>query len=405
MRCAGAMAALLLLAVAGTTVQALEVTGDLSLQPRWYPQSPAWPGQRSGTVGLVLEPTLYTDITATASVTLTPYYRFDSADSRRTHEDVREAYLLTYGQWGEHDWELRLGVDRVFWGVAEVHNLVDIINQVDLVEHPRDRPKLGQPMAHLTLSGDWGLAEAFVLPYHRKRTYPGHKGRMRSRHSIDEHALYESGARARHVDAAFRYSHALGVLDFGLSTFVGTSREPSFVVQPRTPTDLSLVPYYGQIRQYGIDAQLTTDPWLYKLEAIYRTDARNLLGQEEDYGAFIVGFERALYGVLDSSADLTLLAEWLYDERGARAISAWQHDLFLSGFLALNDVPGTEILVGLLSDLRYETRILNMEIKRRLKGNWSMRLESFVNLQVDRKDLTYDGQRDSFVGAELTYSF
>ena len=73
--------------------------------------------------------------------------------------DLREAYLLMHGDWGESFWELRLGLDRVFWGVAELHNLVDIVNQLDLVEHPRDRPKLGQPMAHLTVSGDWGIAE------------------------------------------------------------------------------------------------------------------------------------------------------------------------------------------------------------------------------------------------------
>ena len=65
---------------------------------------------------------------------------------------------------GENTWELRLGLDRVFWGVAELHNLVDVVNQLDLVEHPRDRHKLGQPMAHLTISGSWGVAETLLLP-------------------------------------------------------------------------------------------------------------------------------------------------------------------------------------------------------------------------------------------------
>ena len=109
--------------------------------------------------------------------------------------------------------ELRLGFDRVFWGVAELHNLVDIVNQVDLVEHPRDRPKLGQPMAHLTISGDWGVAESFLLPWHRKRAFPGRFGRHRSRYPIDDDALYESGAEERHVDFAFRYGNAVGPLD------------------------------------------------------------------------------------------------------------------------------------------------------------------------------------------------
>ncbi len=409
MRTTCAIAALVLAAGAVLEVQALDLSGDLSLQARGYPESPAHPGQRSSTVGWVLEPTLHGELSHTTSFTFTPLYRFDTADSRRTHADLREAYLLRYGEWGGHSWQLRAGVDRVFWGVAEVHNLVDIVNQIDLVEHPRDRPKLGQPMLQLAVSGDWGLAESFVLPYHRRQTFPGRSGRLRAGRLIEDDAAYESGAEERHVDVAFRYSHAVGVLDIALSAFSGTSREPRFVVDPdagSTPgMDAPLLPFYEQIRQFGLEAQLTTEPVLYKLEAIRRHGAQNLLGEGEDYGAFIVGVERTLYTLFDSPYDLTLLGEWLYDERGSRATSAWQNDVYLTGFLSFNDVQGTELIVGLLADLRYNTRTLNLEFKRRLAGSWSMRLETFANLGSDRKDLTYDGRRDSFAGAELIFSF
>jgi len=75
---------------------------------------------------------------------------------------------------------LRLGVDRVFWGVVESRSLVDIVNQTDLVEHPDEKTKLGQPMAHVTWSGDWGALEVFGLTGHRPRTFPGRHGRLRS---------------------------------------------------------------------------------------------------------------------------------------------------------------------------------------------------------------------------------
>ncbi len=150
MRARGAIAALLFAATAGAEARPLDLSGEASLQARWYPESPAFRDQRSSTGGLVLEPTLYGEAGGQTSFTVTPFYRYDSADPERTHADLREAYLLTYGEWGEESWELRLGLDRVFWGVAELHNPVDIVNQPDLVEHPRDRPKLGQPMAHLT---------------------------------------------------------------------------------------------------------------------------------------------------------------------------------------------------------------------------------------------------------------
>ena len=127
----GAIAALALMVPWGAAAQTVDFSGDLSLQTRWYPESPAFSGQRNGSGGMVIEPTLYWDIAESASFTLTPLYRYDSADSRRTHADLREAYLLMYGDWGENAWELRLGVDRVFWGVVELHNLVDVVNQFD----------------------------------------------------------------------------------------------------------------------------------------------------------------------------------------------------------------------------------------------------------------------------------
>ncbi|MXW51966.1 MAG: hypothetical protein F4X81_00275 [Gammaproteobacteria bacterium] len=409
MRSGGALAALALLVAAGAGAQSFDLSGDLSLQGRWYPRSPAFPGQRSSTAGMVVEPTLHADLTANASFTLTPLYRYDSADSRRTHADLREAYFLMYGGWGDNAWELRLGLDRVFWGVAELHNLVDVVNQLDLVEHPRNRPKLGQPMAHLTVSGDWGMAEAFVLPYHRKRTFPGRGGRLRSGYPIDKSAAYESGAEERHVDFAARYSNAVGILDLGLSAFRGTSREPAFLFGepsgPSSATEPSLTPYYEQIRQFGVDAQITTGPWLIKTEAIHRAGASNLLGQEEDYQAYIFGLERSLHGLFGSSADLTVLAEWLYDDRGRRAPSIWANDLFIAAFLALNDVRTTEAAVGILGDLRHNARSLNLELKRHLSQNWTMRLEAIIPLQSDPRDLTYAGRRDSFVGVDFTYSF
>ena len=408
MRLSVAIAGLALMTAAGAGAQILEFSGDASLQARWYPESPAFAGQRSSTGGLVVEPTLYGDVGPRTSFTVAPLYRYDSADSRRTHVDVREAYFLTHGNWGDNSWELRLGLDRVFWGVAELHNLVDVVNQLDLVEHPRDRPKLGQPMAHLTVSGDWGIAESFVLPYHRKRTFPGRSGRLRSSFQIDEDALYESGAEERHVDVAFRYSNSVGLLDFGLSAFAGTSREASFRLGRQSEAHATvprLIPYYEQIRQFGFDAQLTTEPWLYKMEAVHRSGAANLLGQEEDYSAFVFGMERTLYALFDSTADLTFLAEWLYDDRGDQATSVWANDLFIAGFLAFNDVRGTELVAGLLGDLRHDYRALSMELKRRLSDSWSLRVEVIANLSADPRDLTYDGRRDSFLGAGLTYSF
>ena len=130
---------------------------------------------------------------------------------------------MLFGEIGDDEWELRLGVDRVFWGVAESRHLVDIINQIDLVEHPYKELKMGQPIAHLTWSGDWGAVEIFGMPYHRTRTFPGRPGRLRFPLVVDtENAAYESGSGRWHPNLAARYSHSLGPFDIGMSVFDGS---------------------------------------------------------------------------------------------------------------------------------------------------------------------------------------
>ncbi|MYC26356.1 MAG: hypothetical protein F4X56_10645 [Gammaproteobacteria bacterium] len=392
-----------------TVAQTFDVNSEISLQGRWYPQSPIFLEQKSSTMGAVAKTTLYVEIAPKTSFTFTPLYRYDSADSQRTHGDVREAYFLMYGDWKNNSWELRLGQASVYWGVTELYNLVDIVNQTDLVEHPRNRPKLGQPMVHLTLSGEWGIAESFLLPYHRKRTFPGPTGRLRSRFPISDNASYEHRDEENHVDVAFRYSNSVGPYDFGFSVFVGTNREPTFLAsgqsEPTTYENLTLQPHYEQIEQFGLDVQLTTSALLYKFEAIQRNGMRNLFGEEENYHAVILGTEHTIYNLFNSSASLTVLAEWLYDGRGSRSTNVWTNDLFLSGFLSFNDVAGTEFVAGLLADLDYDYRALNLEFKRRLSDSWTMRFESIVNLSSDPADLTYDGRKDSFVGMDFTFGF
>lgn len=407
-----------------------EFSGSLRLESRGYPESAAYLGQRSLTSGFVAEPTLILEDEEGRSFTLTPFFRYDSADTRRTHTDLHEAYLLLFGEMGEGEWEVRLGFDRVFWGVTELNHLVDIVNQTDLVEHPDEEAKLGQLMAHLTWSGDWGVAELFALPWHRERTFPGRHGRLRAALVVDPDLVeYESGAGARHLDVAARYSHSFGPLDLGLSVFHGTSREPVLRpaafrpilddsatpildgdgTPPLAPT--ALAPYYAQIRQLGLDAQVTADAWLFKLEAIHRSGASSLpsdrypLGREEDYAAFALGTEYTFYSVFESASDLGLLGEWSYDDRGRRSTNQFQNDVFLGARLAFNDVDGTELVAGLVADTDYSTHSITVEGSRRLSDRWSMRLEAVAFFTVDEADPVFASRRDSFLGLDMVYHF
>lgn len=386
-----------------------ELFGQIRIENRWYPENPAYPGQSELASGIVFEPELYLESVHGWSFTLVPFLRYDSADPHRSHADLREAYFLLLGEIGDGEWELRLGMDRVFWGVVESNHLVDIINQTDLIEHPDEEVELGQLMAHATWSGNLGVAELFILPHHRERTFPGREGRLRSSLVVDDdHPSYEHGAEEWHLDFAARYSQNFGPFDVGISYFDGTSRDP--LLRPQASRkhegELVLVPHYEQIRQFGIDAQLTTDEWLFKLEAIHRSDSQNLRFAEEDYAAFVIGAEYTFYSVFESAADFGVLAEWCYDERGKDATNVFDDDFLVGIRAAFNDVQNTEVFASLLKDRDYSTSAFVIEFRRRITNQWSADVELFSLLNVERKDAQLDPIRqDSFLEFRLNYNF
>ncbi len=386
-----------------------ETWGAIELQSRVYPAKPSYPQQKDNDFGLALTPTFHFENEVGHSFTLTPFVRYDASDSERTHTDLREAYFLTFGYLGDLEWEFRIGIDQIFWGIAESSNPVNIVNQTDLVEHPSGKEKLGQPMLHGTFSGELGGLDLFVLPFHRPRTFPGQSGRLRTAVPVlsDGNSIeYEHRSGKRHVDLAARYSHSVGPVDFGLSYFKGTSREPVLIPVP-IESPLNLKQRYNQIRQFGLEFQFTQDAFIGKAEIINRQGIFDWQGTDRtSHNVFVVGGEYALHGVFGSDADLTLFAELNRDGRGLRATTALQNDLFLAARYALNDVNDTNFTVSLLDDLDYETRSLNLEFNRRLNDSVSLKVEALKFLDTDGNDgAAWQIRNDEFVSVNLKFSY
>lgn len=380
-----------------------EISGTVSFEHRGYLDDPAYSGQRSSLTSLTANVTFYIEDDDYRSFTLTPNFRYDAVDSERNLADLKEAYYLTFGDIGQSEWELRLGFDQVFWGVVESRNIVDIVNQTDIADNPDEKSKLGQLMAHLTVTGDRGTLELFAMPFHRLRTYPGTNGRFRTLFPVDNNrATYESEHEERNVDWAAQYSNSIGLLDFGISTFYGTSREPKLVP---IPTDGVLIPHYETIRQYGIYGQVTTGPYLFKLEAIDRRGASNKFGQKENYKAYILGAEYSFYSLFDSQIDMTLFVERTYDTRKSRATNAFEDDIFLTSLFTFNDVNSTEFVVGTLVSKDQESQTLALEYSRRLTDQWALELDSLFVLNANSNDALKPVENDSFIALKLNYSF
>ena len=202
-------------------------------------------------------------------------------------------------------------------------------------------------------------------------------------------SLYESGRRQRHVDYAIRYSHSVGLVDFGLSGFKGTVRSPTLrPVAGNGGSPTELIPYYEQISQVGLDVQLTLESALLKFEAIGRDGelnkpgaANNFMGSKDNYDAYVIGGEYSFYSVFGTDSDLTLVGEWNYDSRGRSARTSLERDWFFGTRFAFNDTQDTELKVGMIEDSGFDSTLFTAEFNRRISDSYSLELELFKKYQ------------------------
>ncbi|MGD8842261.1 MAG: hypothetical protein PVJ83_02195 [Gammaproteobacteria bacterium] len=325
-----------------------------------------------------------------------PFVQLDSQDNRRTHADVRELYWRRLGP----DWEWLVGVNRVFWGVAESRHLVDIINQTDLVEDLDGEDKLGQPMLNLSSQRDWGTLDFYLMPWFRERTFPGKHGRLRFPLVTDGDARYQSSQEQHHLDVALRYAHYVGDWDFGIYYFNGTGREPRFVPDAGGNR---LVPVYDLIKQVGTDIQLTRGAWLWKFEGLWRAQ------HGDHYAAAVGGFEYTLYQIASSDADLGLLLEYSRDGRSddpqRQPPVLLDDDFFFGSRLTFNDVSDSTVLAGMTVDRDTHAIQLSVEAERRLNNHWKAELEGIWFVSDGDDDLAAVFRNDSYVTLRLARYF
>lgn len=391
-------------AVISATAAAGEWQGSVEGEYLWFAQDALFTGQEDSYLSAAVEPEYFHEWNNGYDVfNAKLFYRVDQYDDKRTHGDIRELAWLHAAS----DWEINVGISKVYWGVTESIHLVDIINQTDLVENLDGEDKLGQPMVNLSLIRDWGVVSMFVLPGFRERTFPGVKGRPRFGIPVDtDNAIYESSAEEKHVDFAIRYSHYIGDWEFGIAHFSGTTREPRILGVPDTG---AVVPVYEQINQTSLDLQATIGSWLWKLESYIRS------GQGDTYTAAAGGFEYTFVGVFGSQTDIGLISEYLYDEREDTiapglsgepvSISPFENDLTIGIRLTLNDAQSTELLASIIEDLDGDGRTYNLEASRRFGDSWTLSIEARGVSDIPLDSALSSFKQDNRVRTKLTYFF
>jgi len=193
----------------------LGLRGSIEPEARVFTNSASSPRQTNLDMSIASEVTAkYVWDKGNQSLVFTPFARLDQRDDHRTHWDLREArYGLVMGKW-----EMRLGFDKVFWGVTEAVHLVDIVNQVDIIEDPvKQEARLGQPMLRIRTTQDFGTFDAFLLPYFRERDF---RDRTAGRLSIFPSTWISQPMKARARNAI---STALSAIRTILATSISAS--------------------------------------------------------------------------------------------------------------------------------------------------------------------------------------
>jgi hypothetical protein len=370
-----------------------EATGKISTEVTIYADDGQFENQDYRTnLSLSAEPEFYWAWNDQQdNLTFTPFFRKDQRDSERTHADIRE---LSWSHL-EDNWELRTGFRKVFWGVTEFQNIVDVINQKDTVEGLDKEHKLGQPMVNLSLVKDWGIVDFYVLPGFRERTSAGLDGRLRAGLVVDDDTTtYEASNNDRHIDLAARWGYYYDVYDIGAHWYKGTDRTPQFNAISHNGENV-LSAHYQQIEQVGLDVQATIDSWLWKGELIYQDNP------VEDFWASQLGVEYTFYGIQDSATDLGVLFEYGKDQRGKQANSIMQNDIGIGARFDLNDTQSTTVLAGLIYDVDFHTTSFSVEGDRRIGEGWKASIEARVFSTGNSNDPAAIFAKDDYI--KLTF--
>lgn len=379
---------------------ALDWRGSIGIETRYFTE------HEDVQSSAFVEPELYWENdTAQHAIKFKPFARYDQQDEERSHTDIREFFY----QYANDQVEFKAGINKIFWGVTESQHLVDVINQTDNLEGFDGEDKLGQPMLQLSLINDWGVIDAFVLPYFRERKFAGPDGHFNLTFEAGQQiyqadlqdAAYESDDEEHHLDTALRYSHNLGDWDLGLSYFKGTQRDPILIPGNINPTafTIDLTAYYQQIEQWGLDLQATLGAWLWKTEIISRET------NDQQFTAATAGFEYTFYGVSEAGGDLGVLWELSKNDSPEIAGSILQDDVFIGGRYTWNDEQSSELLMGISQDLDNQSYAAKIEASRRLGDNYKISLDSWFFNADDQDDLLYNIRQEDFVHLSLEYYF
>jgi hypothetical protein len=108
---------------------------------------------------------------------------------------------------------------------------------------------------------------------------------------------------------------------------------------------------------------------------------------------------------MDSTTDVGIVAEYLYDDRHDRASTPFENDMLLGVRIALNDVQSSDALIGVIQSLDSSARLFSIEASRRLGSRWKLNLEARFISSIPATDVQFSLRQDDYLQLELLRYF
>lgn len=278
--------------------------------------------------------------------------------------------------------EVFAGVGMVFWGVTESYHLTDIVNQVNLVADLAREKKLGQPMVgYRRYLGDHTL-ELYWLPYFREQVLAEKNSRPWRSRPISGDPEYERSGGQWAQDVALRLSGFYESVDYGVSYFYGTERNPFLIINP---SRTEFTETYVKTNKLAVDSQLTLGSTLLKSEMIYSSP-----DTQGDEFAMVAGIEQGIYGIVDTQLDASLFIEGLYSNNQQGVALPYKQHIMTGLRLDLNNEGGSNIMFSIINDKDDRDRTYYVNAQHRLKENISAEVDVwYFDIRKQSSNLPY----------------
>ena len=376
------------------------MNSEKSISSRFFHKDNAYPSQ-TNTYSVELKSEFFFEPSKNSNFLLEPYYRYDQHDKERSLFDISQGFFLYFNDYGE----FKIGKEKIFWGITELKNPVDVINSPDSASG-EEKAKLGQSLiSYSYINDNFGYIDLIYMPEFHKSTQIGKKGRLRLNLPTENYnTIYEGGAGEKTPSWAFKWQNSFGDSDISFQFFRGTSRDVSTIPVVENG-QLKYFAGYERISQIGSFLQKVNGPLIFKFEGIKRNGQKNSLYERENFFSYITGIEYVKTRVFRELWDLNLFLEYSNDDRGSKSTDIFQNDLFIGSRISLNDVEGTEITQSLTLDLDGNGNTGIIEVSTRLMD--SLRITADYNFYWSLKssDTLYSFRRDNYFGIKVTNYF